>query len=148
MDSTNIDLQASGRKLAPTYIERRAIELLSILLNDVATDIEVAARDARISDASFMRLRQAMDCVACAQSVLETMREGSVGASDEETALRMREAAELLTREGRPEDYPVGTVARARALAVNIGGDAMVFGNCITPGTNGRIGRKPHARQR
>ncbi|REG60862.1 hypothetical protein B0G80_3686 [Paraburkholderia sp. BL6669N2] len=40
-----------------------------------------------------------MDRVACAQSLLESMATGSVGAGDEETALRVlrvREAVELL----------------------------------------------------
>ncbi|MGF6996360.1 hypothetical protein [Paraburkholderia sp. GAS32] len=111
MDSTNIGLEASKNKLAPTYTGRHAIELLSILLNDVANDAEVAARESEISDASFMRLRRAMDRVACAQSVLETMRVRSAGASDEETALRvrMREAVDLLAR-AWPEDYPAGAV--------------------------------------
>jgi hypothetical protein len=52
-----------------------------------------------------MRLRRAMDRVAWAQSVLETMREGSVGASDEETALRMREAVDLLARKAAALHY-------------------------------------------
>jgi hypothetical protein len=62
--------------LALTNFETKAIELLSILLADIADDIEVAARDQQISDASFVRLRRAMDRVACAQSVLESMRVG------------------------------------------------------------------------
>jgi hypothetical protein len=103
------------RKFAPTYIERRLVELLSILLTDVANDVEVAARDAGVSDPSFVRLRRAMDRVGCAQSVLETMRAGSAGAECDETAkcagvevrMRMREAVELLAR-GWPEDYPAG----------------------------------------
>ncbi|MFL9966212.1 hypothetical protein PQR02_35475 [Paraburkholderia sediminicola] len=109
MDSTNTHLHASGNKFAPTYIERKAVALLSILLADVAADVEVAARDVGISDASFIRLRRAIDWVACAQSVLETMRARSVGASDDRWALRMREAVELLAR-GWPEGYPAGAV--------------------------------------
>ncbi|MFM0232884.1 hypothetical protein [Paraburkholderia sediminicola] len=93
------------------------VELLSILLADVANDVEVAARDAGVSDPSFVRLRRAMDRVGCAQSVLETMRAGSAGAECDETAkcagvevrMRMREAVELLAR-GWPEDYPPGAV--------------------------------------
>jgi hypothetical protein len=38
MDSTNTDLHASGNKFALTDIERMAVELLSILLADIATD--------------------------------------------------------------------------------------------------------------
>jgi hypothetical protein len=37
------------------------------------------------------------------------MSAGSVGASDDEWALRMRDAVELLAREW-PEDYPAGVV--------------------------------------
>lgn len=57
MDSTNPNPQMYERKFAPTYVERRVIELLTILLADVANDVKVAARDAGISDASFARLR-------------------------------------------------------------------------------------------
>jgi hypothetical protein len=74
---------------------------------DVTNDVGVAARDAGIPDAGFVRLRRAIDRVACAQTVLETMREGSVGASDEETALRvrMREAVDLLARKAAALHY-------------------------------------------
>lgn len=111
MNSPPLHLPPRQCKLALTYVGREAVELLSILLADAFTDIEVAARDAGISDASFVRLRRAMDRVSCAQSVLEALGAGSVGASDREWALRMRmrEAVELLARE-RPEDYPVGAV--------------------------------------
>ena len=97
--------------LALTYIEREAVELLSILLADAATNIEVAARDAGISDASFVRLRRAMDRVGCAQSVLETMKVERVESRGDETAprVRMREAVELLARVW-PQDYPAGAV--------------------------------------
>ncbi|MGF6610449.1 hypothetical protein OKW45_005371 [Paraburkholderia sp. WSM4175] len=69
---------------------------------------EVAARDAGISDASFVRLRRAMDWVACAQSVLESMRVETEEAYDGETVMPrqlqireavMRDAMELLARE-------------------------------------------------
>lgn len=83
MESTNLDLQMYYRKLAPTYIEHKAVELLSILLADVTNDVEVAARDSGLSDASFVRLRRAMDRVAGAQRVLETLGAWSVGASDD-----------------------------------------------------------------
>lgn len=98
-------------ELALTYIEHEAVELLSILLADAATDIEVAARDAGISDASFVRVRRAMDRVACAQSVLETMRVERVETRGDETVVgvRMRDAVELLAK-GWPEDYPAGAV--------------------------------------
>ncbi|MGF6607807.1 hypothetical protein OKW45_002707 [Paraburkholderia sp. WSM4175] len=112
MNSPPLHLPPRQGELALTYSGREAVELLSILLADAVTDIEVAARDAGISDASFVRLRRAMDRVACAQAVLKTMGAESVGASGEETAhrvLRVREAVELLAR-GWPEDYPTGAV--------------------------------------
>jgi hypothetical protein len=58
-----------------------------------------------------VRLRRALDRLTCAQAVLAAMSAGSLGASDDEWALRarMREAVELLTR-GWPEDYPAGAV--------------------------------------
>jgi hypothetical protein len=61
MDSTNADPQMHDRKLAPTYVRHKAIELLSILLADAAIDIDVVARDSGIYDASFMRCRRATD---------------------------------------------------------------------------------------
>jgi hypothetical protein len=82
-------------------------------LADVSNDVEVSARGSKISDANFVRLRRAMDRVACAQSVLETMMAESVGAKCDETGMRMRmrmrEAVELLAR-GWPEDYQAGAV--------------------------------------
>lgn len=109
MNSPPLHLPPRQCKLAPTYIGREAVELLSILLADAVSDIEVAARDAGISDASFVRLRRAMDRVGCVQSVLETMKVERVGVSRNETALRVRAAVELLAR-GWPEDYPAGAV--------------------------------------
>ncbi|NYH26007.1 hypothetical protein [Paraburkholderia bryophila] len=105
----NLGLQMPKTKLAPTYVEHEAAELLSILLVDVASDIEVAARDAGISDASFIRCRRALDRLSCAQSILEAMRAESAEAKSDEAALRMREAVELLAKEW-PEDYPAGAV--------------------------------------
>ena len=111
METCNTTANKYDRKFALTLIGKRLAGLLDCALTDVATDIEVAARDLLISDASFVRLRRAMDRIACAQSVLETVRAGSADVTDEETALRVRmqEAVELLAREW-PEDYPVGAV--------------------------------------
>jgi hypothetical protein len=111
MDSQYTALQLHERKYAPTYIERKVVELLSILLADVASDAEVAARDSGIADASFVRLRRAMDRVACAQRLLETVRAESASVKGGEPVMRMqmREAVELLAR-GWPEDYPDGAV--------------------------------------
>jgi hypothetical protein len=56
MNSPPRHLPSRQCELALTYIEHKAVELLSILLADAATDIEVAARDAGISDVSFVRV--------------------------------------------------------------------------------------------
>ncbi|WP_341313777.1 hypothetical protein WN982_20840 [Paraburkholderia sp. IMGN_8] len=109
METLNPNDNEFGRKLALTHTEKRLPDLLACVLTDAVTDIEVAARDLQISDANFVRLRRAMDRVARAQSVLETMRVGSVGASGAETVLRVREAVKLLAAEW-PEDYPAGAV--------------------------------------
>ncbi|MGT2469280.1 hypothetical protein [Paraburkholderia terrae] len=109
METFNTIDKEFGRKLAFTHIAKGLADLFDCILTDAVTDIEVAARDRGISDASFVRLRRAMDRVACAQSLVESMRAGSVGASDDETGMRMRDAVELLAR-GWPEDYPAGAV--------------------------------------
>jgi hypothetical protein len=44
------------------------------------------------------RLRRALDRLTCAQAVLAAMRAGTLGASDDVWALRMREAVDLLAR--------------------------------------------------
>jgi hypothetical protein len=45
---------------------RQAIEIAE-------SDISTAARDLALSDASFVRLRRALDRAACAQTLLETV---------------------------------------------------------------------------
>ena len=113
MNSKTATAQTHRNKLALTDIRRRAVELLSVLLTDVTNELGVAARDAGISDASFVRLRRAIDRIACAQSILGAMRAGKVGAENDDAEMRVgmevREAVELLVREW-PEDYPVGAV--------------------------------------
>ncbi|WP_085483269.1 hypothetical protein [Paraburkholderia susongensis] len=104
------------------------IELLCFILGDADSDISVVARELRLSDASFGRLRRARDRVACAQRLLETVREiaGSaagrtgastdVGGGDSQTedsagafGAAVRTEVELLAKEW-PEDYPAGAV--------------------------------------
>ena len=57
------------------------------------------------------RLRRALDRMACAQSVLESMRtDGTAAGIDCSAAgLRMSEAVGFLAKEW-PEDYPAGAV--------------------------------------
>lgn len=110
--------------MALTYITNQFGHLLDLDLADAVPDIEVAARDMQISDSSFIRLHRAMDRVACAQTLLESVSEiagttadaagtsltGSEAERDLGTiATAMREAVELLAREW-PEDYPDGAV--------------------------------------
>lgn len=113
MNSKTATAQTHRNKLALTDIRRRAVELLSVLLTDVTNELGVAARDAGISDASFVRLRRALDRMACAQSVLESMRtDGTAAGIDCSAAgLRMSEAVGLLAKEW-PEEYPAGAVER------------------------------------
>ncbi|MGF6924261.1 hypothetical protein [Paraburkholderia sp. 40] len=111
MEKSNVASGQSYCQCALTYFASRGADLFDCFLAEAPTDIEVAARDLQISDASFVRLRRAMDRVACAQTVLETVRVAGVGAKRDETVMRMRmrEAVELLAREW-PEDYPAGAV--------------------------------------
>ncbi|CAB3779158.1 hypothetical protein LMG28138_00813 [Pararobbsia alpina] len=104
---------------------RNFLELLGYILADGEGDIRTAARDFALSDASLVRLRRAMDRVACAQRLVETVRAvagGGTGAptaessgdSQAEDSLRvisaaMRAEVELLAK-GWPEDYPAGAV--------------------------------------
>ncbi|MFL9922054.1 hypothetical protein PQR75_43500 [Paraburkholderia fungorum] len=112
METFNPNDKYFGRKSAVTHTEKLLADLLTCVLTDAFTDIDVAARDAGISDASFERLRRAMDRLACAQAVLEAMGMGSMDVSDGDFALRvqMREAVELLAR-GWPEPTE-GTLER------------------------------------
>jgi alkylhydroperoxidase family enzyme len=74
MNSPLVHPPPRQRESALTYVEPKTVELLAILLADIADDVGIAARDLGISDASLVRCRRAMDRVPCAQSVLETMR--------------------------------------------------------------------------
>ncbi|KDR37715.1 hypothetical protein BG61_08610 [Caballeronia glathei] len=106
METSDATNSASDRKYAFTHITKRPAALFDCVLTDAATDIELAARNLQISDASFVRLRRVMDRVACAQRLLETIRVASVGTSGvrakgDETGMRqmvMRDAVELLAR--------------------------------------------------
>jgi hypothetical protein len=86
METSNATNNESDRNFAFTHIAKGLADLFDCILADAVTDIEVASRDLQISDASFVRLRRALDRVACAQSVLETMRVGTAEMSDDETA--------------------------------------------------------------
>jgi hypothetical protein len=53
-------------------------ELLWVLLKDIQIDIRVAVRELQISAGRFVRRRRALDRVACAQSLLESMKVAGV----------------------------------------------------------------------
>ncbi|GAB5098077.1 hypothetical protein YK56LOC_37930 [Caballeronia sp. HLA56] len=53
----------------------RLLELLAVLVADVASDVEVVARELGLRDEMRERLRRALDRVGCAQAVLGAMRE-------------------------------------------------------------------------
>ncbi|MDR5765893.1 MULTISPECIES: hypothetical protein [unclassified Caballeronia] len=112
----------------------RLLELLEVLVTDVASDVEVVARELGLRDEMRERLRRAFDRVECALGVLEAMQKAAVtqsgrrpadvsaeeggcggrdvGASEDhgrDDALdameRVRGAVELLAGEW-PQDYP------------------------------------------
>jgi hypothetical protein len=103
--------------------------LLELLLSDAATDVEVVTRELGLRNEMLERLQRALDRMACAQAVLETVREiAATGCSQRQlradgdnvdgervatarvNAVRvMRAAVGLLAREW-PDDYPVGAV--------------------------------------
>lgn len=108
MRTSDLANNESGRKFALTHITKGLADLFDCVITDAVTDIEVAARDLQISDDSFVPLRRALDRLTCAQAVLAAMSAGSMGASDDEWALRMqmREAVDLLARGGRKIIWP------------------------------------------
>lgn len=114
------------------------LELLEVLVTDVASDVEVVARESGLKDEMRERLRRAFDRVGCAQGVLEAMREAGVRQSGRRSAdvsaegrgcggrdvdasedhgrddaldamERVRGAVELLAGDW-PQDYPEGAV--------------------------------------
>ncbi|SED80123.1 hypothetical protein SAMN02787142_3867 [Burkholderia sp. WP9] len=85
--------------------------LLTVLLSDTATDVEVVTRELGLRNEMLERLRRALDRLTCAQAVLAAMSAGSMGTNCGETGtpMQMQEAVKLLAREW-PEDYPAGAV--------------------------------------
>jgi len=104
---TAINDSVKAVELLPCVEARALPELLGILLADVELDISVAARDLGISDASFMRLRRALDRVAGAQVLMEASTE--IGCKEGASGAAMRATVESLASEW-PEDYPTGAV--------------------------------------
>ncbi|MFM0392897.1 hypothetical protein [Paraburkholderia phytofirmans] len=109
MDSLPYDDNAGHPPSSARALRRR--HLLDLLLSDAANDVEVVSRELGLRGEMRERLRRALDRMACAQSVLESMRtDGTAAGIDRSAAgLRMSEAVGLLAR-GWPEDYPAGAV--------------------------------------
>jgi hypothetical protein len=103
---TAIDDSGQAAGLWPRADARALLELLGVLLEDADTDISVAARDLGISDASFVRLRRALDRVAVAQTLLGASAE--IGCKEGASGAAMRAAVEFSVSEW-PED-PAGAV--------------------------------------
>lgn len=72
-DSYELRRTARNRKLELTS---GLFDLLDILLTDAAGDVEVVARELGLRVEMRERLRQALDRIGCAQSVLEAMATG------------------------------------------------------------------------
>lgn len=70
----NSAVSAAARETRPDATQA-LIELLCFILGDADSDIGVVARELGLSDASSLWLRRARDRVACAQRLLETVRE-------------------------------------------------------------------------
>lgn len=112
------------------------VELLEILLTDVAADVEVVACELGLKDEIRERFRRALDRVECALRILDTtrgdagsdgVRENGVAVESDRAALeaepnggykdndssdakkRAWGAVRLLAREW-PKDYPLGAV--------------------------------------
>ena len=102
-----INDSAKAARLWPCAEAGPLPELLGNLLADVETDISVAARDLGISDASFVRLRRALDRVAGAQVLMGASAE--IGCMEGASGAAMRATVESLASEW-PEEYPAGAV--------------------------------------
>ena len=104
---TAINDSAKVAGLWPCADARALLELLGVLLKDAEADVSVAARDLGISDASFMRLRRALDRVAGAQVLMEASTE--IGCKEGASGAAMRATVESLASEW-PKDYPARAV--------------------------------------
>jgi hypothetical protein len=115
---------------------RSSNSLLGLLLSDVATDIEVVARELSLRNEMLERLWRALDRIDCAQSVLEANRGMTRGEMDAGTVDTVSAEMELLA--GRwPNDYQDWAVECC--LLSNITGHATCTGQLAA-----RPGLKSH----
>jgi hypothetical protein len=75
--------------------------LLELLLSDVATDIEVVARELGLREEMLERLRRALERLHCAQAILDAQRKHLLGSCGDEVWERMSEAIR-----GLAENWP------------------------------------------
>jgi hypothetical protein len=84
----------------------RASELVTLLFADVATDVELVARELNLHDGMRERLQRALDRLNCAQAVLDAPESSRLDMQDDHMArAEMLGAVELLA-ERWPRDYP------------------------------------------
>jgi hypothetical protein len=107
MDKLSICIGPDG-SLAPTS-PLPSGALLELLLSDIATDMEVVARESDLRDAMRERLRRALDRLICAQAVVEAGGSSRLGNNGGEVWERVSEAVRVLTGIW-PQDYPKGAV--------------------------------------
>jgi hypothetical protein len=80
-------------------VARRCLQLLSALLADSKSDIDVAALDNKITDANFVRLRRAMYRVACADL------SGNSGRNCRQESKRGRNIGNAISRRPTPVSW-------------------------------------------
>jgi len=95
MDSLPLDDNAGHLPGSARALRRR--QLLDLLLSDAANDVEVVSRELGLRAQMRGRLRTALDRIACAQSVLESIgADGAeAGMNGSAADLRMRESHQL-----------------------------------------------------
>ncbi|MEC5407565.1 hypothetical protein VOM14_18620 [Paraburkholderia sp. MPAMCS5] len=75
----SIEIEETKKRATTAELASTLVELVEILLTDVATDVEVVARELGLRDEKRERLRRALDRVGCARGVLEATRQIGLG---------------------------------------------------------------------
>jgi hypothetical protein len=112
----SIEIKETTRRAATAELASTLVELVEILLTDVATDIDAVARELGLKDEMRERFRRALDRVEFARGVLGTVREnaGSEGAWKElPTERGARGSANGEPQGDYENDNPIGGKRRA-----------------------------------
>jgi hypothetical protein len=112
----SIEIKTTANRRAAAKLASTLVELVEILLTDVAADVQVVARELGLKDEMRERLRRALDRVECARGVLETVREnaGSEAAWKElPTERGARGSANGEPQEDYENDNPIDAKERA-----------------------------------